>query len=289
MLGRTLRGAGMTLLVSAAAGLVAAGIFAYVGYRLGHRVVTTPEARAAFTCFRVWWYAIALWTIVGPVRQLLFLNDALPNWAFQASANIAVVLLGVALWALLCNLVYVYTGSVRSWSPLAFVYFLAVASFLGIQAWIGPPMALGSNGWELVPATVNELPGWGSFVLLAALLGPPLLAAFAYLGLLRHAPGRTQRYRILMVAGSLIAWLGSALLATILGLEGAWGVMLPRAIGIAAALLALFAYDPPPFVQRKLGVQRAGEENAPPATPLSVSPPSPPTPPTPPATGTPPT
>lgn len=250
-----------TLAFSTGMASIAAGLFAYVGYRLGHRAVATAEARAAFTCFRTWWYGIAATTAVTALRSGLYMAGALPSWLYEATNQFTVMVACIALWALLCNLMYLYTGSLRSWAPLAVLYLLVTAFFVGLVAWVGPPTQVVDDGWSLQPVTAHVLPQWAGLVALLALLGPQLAAAFAYLLLLRHAPGPTQRYRICMVAGSLILWFGSTILAQLLQLGGAGAEILSRAVSILAAVLVLLAYDPPAAIQRRLGVQRAGEEH----------------------------
>lgn len=250
----------MTLLVAATAGLVAATLFAYVGYRLGKRVVSSPEGRAAFTCFRIWWYGAAAATAVAPVRQILYMNGRLEPWMYETSANVTVVLASIALWGLLCNLVYLYTGSVRWWGPIAGVYVAAGVLLLGVRAWMGPALFVTDNGWELVAATSRSLPQWGAVTVILALLAPPLAASLAYLGLLRFAPEPTQRYRIVMVSGSLMAWFGGTILAGIVTLPPAVQTLFTRSLGILAALIILLAYDPPRWLRDRLGVARAGEE-----------------------------
>lgn len=45
-----------TLWFSALLALAAAGIYAYVGWRLGKRIVPSSDARLAWQSFTVWWY-----------------------------------------------------------------------------------------------------------------------------------------------------------------------------------------------------------------------------------------
>jgi hypothetical protein len=189
--------------------------------------------------------------------------DALPPWLYHASANLAVVLACIGLWALLCNLLYLYTGSTRAWGLVAVLYALLAAWFLGLLAWVGPPASIADDGWSVVAVPAGHAPTEVVLGSLVALLGPQFLAALAYLGLVFHAPGRTQRYRILLVGGSILLWFGSTILASLLALSGASGALVPRLAGILSALCAILAYDPPGWVQRRFGVRRAGEERPP--------------------------
>jgi len=259
-----------TLAFSMVGAMVASALFAYVGYRLGKRVVTTPEGKAAFTCFRIWWYGIALTTAVAALRTGLYMAGQLQPWMYVATSQFTVVVVCISLWALLCNLLYLYTGSLRAWPALAGLYLAVMALFVSLVSWMGRPLSIGDDGWSLVPVTQRILPAWGLVIALLVLIGPQLAAALAYLRLLRHAPNRTTRYRIRMVAGSLILWFGSAIIASILQLGGAAGELVTRLAGILAALLVLFAYDPPEPVRRRLGVKRAGEEHL----PVEASPPA---------------
>lgn len=261
----------MNLAFTTGAALVAAVLFAYVGFRLGRRVVTTPEAKAAFTCFRVWWYGVALTTAVAALRAGLYMAGWLEPWMYVAASQFTVVVICISLWALLCNLLYLYTGSLRSWPYLAGFYLLVLAVVIALVSWMGRPLSIGDDGWSLEPVTQRVLPAWGAVLTIVLLVGPQLVAALAYLRLLGHAPDRTTRYRIVMVAGSLVLWFGSAILASVLQLEGAAGALVTRLAGILAAVLVLLAYDPPAPIRRRLGVKRAGEEHLPAETSSQAS------------------
>ncbi|MCA1819876.1 MAG: hypothetical protein ABR562_06015 [Thermoplasmatota archaeon] len=249
-----------SLVLAAASGIAAAVLFAYVGHRLGTRVVTTPEGRAAFTCFRVWWYAVAATTALTPFRLVLYMTGNLPPWLYIATGNLSVVVVCVALWALLCNLAYLYTGTVRWWGTFATFYFLVGAFFLGLSAWAGEPTYITDDGWSLQAASERSMPLWGALLALLALVGPQLAGALAYMRLLRHAAGRTVRYRIVLVSSSILLWFGSTVAATLLAPEGLLGFLVTRLAGVVSAVLVLFAYDPPAALRRRLGVKRAGEE-----------------------------
>lgn len=247
------------LALSAAVAVGAALVFAYVGLRLGHRQVTTPDARMAFRCFRAWWYAAALTTVLVAVRIALYLGGHLPGWLFAASERVAVLAACAGLAALLCNLSYLHVGHVRWWPRIAAAYAGLAVLLLGYLDWLGPPTAVTDDGWTLIPVSSAPASLWAAAAILLLLLGPPIAAAVGYLALLRHAPDRTARYRIALVAGSLFLWFAGTFAASVLAWEGAGAFATTQVVGIVSALLALAAYDPPGPV-RRLGIARVGEE-----------------------------
>ena len=59
-----------TLLFSALFALLAASIYAYVGWRLSKRVIPSSRARLAWGSFTVWWYGLAGTTLISGLLNL---------------------------------------------------------------------------------------------------------------------------------------------------------------------------------------------------------------------------
>jgi hypothetical protein len=60
-----------TLIFSVAFALLAAGIYAYVGWRLSKRMIPSSESRVAWQFFTVWWYGLAATTLIIGLLNLL--------------------------------------------------------------------------------------------------------------------------------------------------------------------------------------------------------------------------
>lgn len=234
------------------ADLLAAALFAYVGWRLSRRAI--PEtAKSAARGFHVWWLSIGLiWGLEG-LRGLAFVagltDGAGGRLAFALLYYAFLLLLCVGLWGLLTYVVYLYQGRDAS-RLLAFfygAYFLVAA---GAVAYAQPGMVTAGTWTTTVPYE-RPLPAWSEALLFLFLLVPQLVGAGSYLLLARRVGSPGHRFRIGVVAGTLLAWIGINLVADLAGwtAEGSWQIA-RRAIGVGAALAILAAYHPPGSVRR---------------------------------------
>jgi hypothetical protein len=247
------------LAASAAVAVAASGLFAYVALRLGRLSMASPQARTALRLWRAWWAAAALVALAEPVRIAFYLWDRLPPWLYAATEHAVALLACAGLAALLCHLAYLYKGHGRWWPFVAAFYGALALTLVGYLDWIGPPSLVVDDGWSLRPVSAKAAPAWAVVAALVLLHGPPLGAAAGYLALLRHAPDVTARYRLVLVACSILLWFGGTLGAGFLPLQGFRRFVVVQALGILSALLAIAAYDPPSLA-RRFGVQRALEE-----------------------------
>lgn len=249
-----------TLALSALLGLAVALLYAYVGSRLAFRKVSA-RARAAHLMFILWWTGLAATSLLGAATIGLYLLDWLPIWLYASISQLSLLALMAALMGLLYYLVYLYTGSHRALPWLIAFYLAFYALLVGLVQWLGAPTSLGDDGWSVIQDPAPELPGPVVWAFLLFLLMPQLGAAGAYLLLLRRAETTTQRYRIVLVAGSIIIWFGSSILASAaqVGTE-LWWQLASRGLSIVAALAILAAYVPPPFIKRRLGILSIDDE-----------------------------
>lgn len=246
------------LAASAAVGVAASGLFAYVALRLGRLPLATPQAHAALGLWRAWWAAAALVALVEPVRIALYLWGSLPPWLYAATEHAVVLLASAGLAALVCHLAYLYRGHGRWWPGIAAFYAALALVLVGYLDWLGPPSQTLDDGWSLQALSAKAAPAWAMTAIRVLLYGPPLGVAAGYLILLRHAPDRTARYRLVLVTASILLWFGGTLGAGFLPLEGFTRFAVVQALGIVSALLAIAAYDPPSLA-RRLGVRRRVE------------------------------
>src|SRR5258706_11619559 len=107
-----------TLVFSGLFGCVAAGIYAYVGWRLRKRAVATADGRLAWRLLRVWWFALAGTTLMNALMSLLGAAGWTSLPVFTVLTYVNLLMSCAALWGLLYYLVYLFTGSRRWLIPL---------------------------------------------------------------------------------------------------------------------------------------------------------------------------
>jgi hypothetical protein len=251
-----------TLLFGAALAILSAIIYYYVGRVLSRRRVASPDARLAWTLFVVWWYALASSTLVGALLSLLgaFGITELPLFVTLTQVNLLAIC--IALFGLMYYLLYLFTGNRRLLIPLTIfyiVYYILIIYY--VQARV--PVGVSVGRWN---ATLDyEQPAGGLLFALALLLliFPQVIGSLAYFSLYFRVKDPTQRYRILLVSWSIIIWFMSSFLASISGLsQQNWWQITSRLIALCASLMILLAYDPLPWIRRRLGVSSIVEEPA---------------------------
>lgn len=229
--------------VPAAAILLSAGsvaLFALVGRTIQKRPVS-PQARSGQVAFVTWWYGIAALSAIGVVQSLP--GFPLDLTVFLALTVLQLGVLCVALSGLLHYLVFLYTDRRNAIAYIAFGYALFFGLFLIYLAQSGPSGVEATRwGPELqFDRTIDSGPLFIAMV--AGLIGPPVVAAAAYLRLYRVVGDPMLQRRILLVGLSVIVWFGSSLIGTAPGAEDAdWWRVLSRVIGLAAAAVILYAY-----------------------------------------------
>ncbi len=249
-----------TLILSAVFAVMGASIYAYIGWRLSKRVISSPESRVAWQLFTVWWYALAATNLIG---GLLNLMGALgqTNLALFVTANyVSLQLSCLALLGLFYYLIFLFTGNSRWLKPLVVLYTIFYILIIYIVT-ASHPVDVILEPWG-TPLDY-EIPPTGPFVilLLVLLFASQLLGGFAYFTLYFQVPDVTQKYRILLVSWSIIIWFLSPFLGITLGLnEHDWWQLASRFIGLAAALTILMAYQPPQWLKQRYGILSLSDE-----------------------------
>lgn len=251
-----------TLLFGAAMAILSATIYFYVGRVLSRRRVASPDARLAWTLFVTWWYALATSTLVGAVISLLGAFNLAGVALFVTFNHINLLAICVALFGLMFYLLYLFTGSRRLLWPLAIfyiVYYMLLIYFVQARVPIGVTVGRWSAGIEFQRDPIEPL----YLVVLLLLIFPQVIGSLAYFTLYFRVRTLTQKYRILLVSWSIIIWFLSSFLANISGLAAQdWWQIASRLIGLAASLTILLAYDPVPWIRRRLGINSIVEEPA---------------------------
>jgi hypothetical protein len=249
-----------TLLLSALFALAAAGIYAYVGWRLGKRVIPSSDAKLAWVSFTVWWYGLAIITLLSGLQNLfgaLGLTD-LPLFVTAAHLNIQITC--IALLGLLYYLIYLYTGNRNSLALLVIfymVFYILLLYFINASS----PDGVTVERWKAGIAYDNAPSGTFIILLMVLLILPPIIGGFAYFMLYFRVTDITQRFRIFLVSWSIILWFVSPFAAVAGGLsEQNWWQFASRLIGLVAAATILMAYLPPRWLKQRYGIISLSDE-----------------------------
>ena len=250
-----------TLLFSTLFGLVSAGIYSYVGWRLGKRVIASAEGRLAWGSFTVWWYGLAVSTLITGFQNLFGAVGLTNLPLFVTATYINIFPACIALWGLLYYLIYLFTGNRRSLLPLTIfyiIYYVLLVYYTTVR--IPNSVEVGRWGTTLIYRTPTTGP---FFVILAVLLlVPQIIGSIAYLTLYFRVTDITQKYRILLVSGSIMIWLLSPYVAIAGGLaqHDSWQIG-SRILGLAAPLTVLMAYLPPHWLKQRFGIISLSDES----------------------------
>lgn len=242
-----------TLLIAAALHLLVAGVYAYVGRQMGRRQASS-DGRLAISLFATWWYGLA------GITALTALQDAAAGLGvtdlafYQTVSQLWLAGLCAALFGLLYYLAYLFTGRRSLLVPIALVYatlYFALTYTLAYR----DASAVVVGEWRVgLSYERDAAPGIGA-ALVALLIGPHLVGSLAYLSLYFKLPDRTQRYRVGMVAMSLLGWFSATFIASLLHFtQRTYWPIVSVALGLAAAVMILMAYAPPRFVRERFGI-----------------------------------
>jgi hypothetical protein len=250
-----------TLVFSALFALIAAGIYAYVGWRLGKRVISSSESRVAWQSFTVWWYGLALTTLISGMLNLFgaigFIH--LPLFVTATYVNLQVICL--ALLGLFYYLIFLFTGNSRWLKPLAILYTIYYVLLVYVVT-ASNPVNVNLEPWSATLAYDVPLTGPFLVLLVVLLFGSQILGGFAYFTLYFRVRDVTQKYRILLVSWSIILWFLSPFVAIAGGLaEQDWWQLASRLLGLIAALTILLAYQPPRWLKLRYGIISLPDEN----------------------------
>ena len=250
-----------TLLFSALFAVIAAGIYSYVGWRLGKRVISSAESRLAWVSFTVWWYGLAATTLIGGFLSLFGALGLTSLPLFVTATYINILILCLALWGLLYYLIYLFTGNRRSLALSALfytIYYILLVYYITASI----PGDINVGRWSTTLVYRAPLTGPFFVIVLAMLLLPQIIGGLAYFSLYFRVPDVTQKYRVLLVSLSIIVWFLSPLIALAGGLaQQDWWQLASRLIGLAAALTILMAYLPPRWLKQRYGIISLSDES----------------------------
>lgn len=249
-----------TLLLGGLFSAAGAVIFFLVGDRLRRRRISTADARLAWSLFVLWWFGAALATLSGGVQSLLGAFGVRDLALFLTITQLNVLSICVSLFGLLYYLIFLLVGSSRPLLPLVAFY---VAYYTLLEYYLSSlnPVGVSFERWTVTLQYQHAPTGLLFEVLLSLLIVPQMIGSLVYFFLFFRVRDTTQRYRILLVSWSIFLWFGSALLGSAAGFGTFdWWQIIIRVIGLAAACIILFAYQPFQWIRRRFGVVSLTEE-----------------------------
>jgi hypothetical protein len=249
--------------VLAAADIVAAAIYLFLGWRFSHRRVS-PENRLPVLQFSLFWLGLAVVTLIEGIESgvAAFL---IPSLALVVTLYyIEILVLCIVLWGLVGYLIHLYTG--RAYLvPLSGMYVLLYVLLVYFITASGPSavtVAQGAVGLRYATQVGGPILG----VLVLILVIPELLGSILYFTLFFRTQDRTARYRIALVSWGLLAFFGLDFIGVGARLGGGTAAVAVGAVlGIIPALVIWIAYYPPRAVRDRLGVSGMDTVREPPA------------------------
>lgn len=236
-----------TLLAASVAQVITGASFLVVARRIHGRSVSVGGLLAARAF-------VAFWAAMG---TYMLLEGATGIAAAQGHASFAVdlavrlasgPLLALAAGGLAFYVLYLFSGN-RGWAVPIAAYYGFMGAMYSFSIWTHGPIGVTVGDWSQGLAYERPPAGDPVWSLVLASFGIPLVAgSLAYLALLRRAVDREQRYRITLVATSLLVWVVAGYLGQVAA-DGLLKFVSLVVVGFVTGLTVLVAYFPPHRVQ----------------------------------------
>lgn len=238
-----------TLALSALASSVAAGIFLSAGLELRSRQVGEPGAEEAMNVYSLWWMSLAIYAVAGASLTLTAALGVVALDLFVMLGYAQMISLCIGLWGLVYYVAFVLTGSRGMRVPLAIVY----AAYYGILLFVitlGRPILADVTTWSTRLEAAAPVVDTAAGTLLLVL--PPLVASCTYFALVFVVESPSQRFRVVLVTLGSATWLAGILAGT--APAEAWWASMPPLLALVSAWAVFWAYRPPAWVLRRLGL-----------------------------------
>lgn len=236
--------------------LFACATFAYTAYELAVRSMQKRDASAG-RGFMAWWGGMSFYMGVTGVLAIAASFGWHPVPVFFAARIIVIPAISLAAGGLTFYVAYLYTGK-ASLRYLVAAYYAIIGSVYMAATYVTGATSVEVTAWSAALAPRTQ-----SLDLIYALFGIPAIAsAIAYLSLAFRPLGTMQRYRIVLVASSILGWVVSGIVSS--ALRDPFLIFLGITFfGIVTAFAVLFAYRPPGPVRRWLDARaRAASHKA---------------------------
>lgn len=247
------------VLAQAAIQIGSAALYLWVA-RIVVRRDVEPHARRANAAFAAWWFAFGFAFMLIPFLNLPSRVFGYENIALSVTLlNAILILIVIAIWGLVYYLVYLYTGSRKSFWPLAVFYAILGFLLLFLVAYLAPN-GYGPEGQ--LTYTREQLSGAPSVTIGLLFSLPVVIAAIAYGSLFFRVKNVLAKYRIGLVSAAFLLQFGWSALSAVLQLSARypnsiWLSLLSNALGAIAAVAVIMAFHPPRPVRRRFKLLEA--------------------------------
>lgn len=251
-----------TLLLDATLATATSLLYLHVGMLTLRRPANEAAGRHALRLFALWWFGLAAVTLLGVAQTGLAAMGRLDNATYRAMTALYVLPLVAIFWGLVSYLGYIYTGSPKVFRPVALFHAAVLAYLLYVVAGL-EPRSITMGTWRMEVDHGDRLGPGVTRTILALILLPALAAALGYASLYFRTRDRSARFRIAMVSGAFLVWLGSAGVAALTSLAR-WEYWPPtsRTIALLSTLMVLAAYRPPRWARERFGLRSTDPRRA---------------------------
>lgn len=251
----------VTLFTSTVFALVGGGTYIYIGWWLSKRVISSSEARLAWQAFTIWWFALAITTLLGAFQNLLGAIGHTELPLFITAQYVNALVACIALWGLVYYLIYLFTGNSRALVPISIFYMIYYILLIYYYT-ASVPNNVEIGRWNITLVYQNTLTGPFFVILAFLLLFPQIIGSLAYFTLYFRVSDKTQKYRVLLVSWGIIFWFLSPVLALAGGVSDQdWWQLASRCISLGTALVIVMAYLPPRWVKQRYGIISLSDES----------------------------
>jgi hypothetical protein len=255
-----------TLTVAAGLGLAFAtsAFLAYAGDVVRRRPLGGDD-RLAGALFAVWWYGAALVILNQGVRTLFALGGIQDPTFYFVQGFAGMIPLAAAVWGLTYYMVYLLSGRRGLFVPITafYVAYLVYLFWFSISQGVAS-VAMGE--WQALVTPKEPATTAMNLIFGIWLAGPVLFAVGAYVILSLQERDPTLRYRLTLVSSGFLLLFGIVLIGYLVGwVSKSWFPLAYQVPALIASILAVAAYRPPAWIQRRWGIQPlpAGDLRAP--------------------------
>lgn len=221
-----------------------------VGWLLMARTAA-PENAASLRLFRVWWFSIGTNKLVAVIAGLGGAYGVIGAPAYLAALHVNFPILALSLGSLMGYLLFLLRGRTFGVAVgVAYALYYLVLEYNFVAA---SPTGFAVGAWRTYHVSAGASPPLTGALVLAGLVLPQVVASVALMLHVPRAADRDVRYRLVLVASSILLWTASVLFVAWPTFDTSPGLQVAsRVVGLVGASSALSAYRPPAWVSHRL-------------------------------------